>query len=115
MLKILGIILLLCFLTFGYASGGEVTLQWDPPDMNTDGTPCTDLAGYKVYYGKTSRNYDKWIDVGNVTTYKVTGLGAGCTYYFAATAYDTSRNESTYSNEVSKTIPVPPPKGCAIK
>ena len=115
MIKISGMILLLSLLTFGYANGEEVTLIWDPPDMNADGTPCTDLVGYKVYYGKASMTYEKWIDVGNVTTYKVTGLGAGCTYYFATTAYDTSKNESTYSNEVSTTIPIPPPKGCAIK
>ena len=33
----------------------------------------------------------------------------GTTYYFAVTAYDTAKQESVYSNEVSKTIPYPPP------
>lgn len=79
------------------------TLTWDSPTTNADGTPLTDLVGYKIYYGTTSGNYTEVIAVGNVTTYKVEGLQPG-TYYFALTAYDTSGNESGYSNEVSKTI-----------
>jgi hypothetical protein len=45
-----------------------------------------------------------------VTAYTVTGLPTG-THYFAVTAFDTSGNESDYSNEVSKTIgtPIDPP------
>jgi len=61
----------------------------------------TDLAGYKVYYGTTSGTYDHSIDVGNVTTYTLTGLAQGQTYYIAAKAYDTSNNQSDYSNEIS--------------
>jgi hypothetical protein len=33
------------------AISGQATLSWDPPTTNVDGTPLTDLAGYKVYYG----------------------------------------------------------------
>src|SRR3972149_9105766 len=86
------------------ANAGEAILTWDPPTTNTDETPLTDLAGYKVYYGTTSGNYTTVIDVGNVTTNTVTNLTNNVTYYFATTAYDTSGNESGYSNEVSKTI-----------
>src|SRR3990170_1669525 len=86
------------------AHAGEAVLTWDPPTTNTDGTPLTDLAGYKIHYGTTSGNYTTVIDVGNVTTYTVTNLTNNVTYYFATTAYDSSGNESGYSNEVSKTI-----------
>ncbi len=79
-------------------------LTWDPPTTNVDGSPLTDLAGFKVYYGTSSRTYTGSIDVGNVETYTVSGLPKGQTYYFAVTAYDTSGNESDYSNEVSKRI-----------
>ncbi|MEW6001251.1 MAG: Ser-Thr-rich GPI-anchored membrane family protein [Nitrospirota bacterium] len=82
---------------------GVATLSWDPPATNTDGSPLTDLEGYKVYYGTSSGNYSQRIDVGNVTTYTVSNLNDG-TYYFAVTVHDTSGNESDYSNEVSKTI-----------
>lgn len=103
------IISLLILLSFGCGGGGgsstsySSTLTWDPPTTNADGTPLTDLAGYKIYYGTSSGNYTKVIDVGDVTTYKVEGLNPG-TYYFTVTAYDISGNESGYSNEVSKTI-----------
>jgi hypothetical protein len=83
----------------------SVTLSWDAPTTNTDGTPLTDIAGYKVYYGTEYGNYTQNIDVGNVTTYKVANLTEGLTYYFAVTAYDTSANESTYSNDVSTSAP----------
>jgi hypothetical protein len=79
------------------------TLTRDAPTTNADGTPLTDLAGYKIYYGTSSGVYSVIIDVGNVITYKVEGLQLG-TYYFAVTAYENSRNEGGYSNEVSRII-----------
>ncbi len=89
------------------AFAANVSLTWDPPTTNEDGTPLTDLAGYKVYYGNASGNYTENIDVVNVLTYTVKNLTDG-TWYFAVTAYDTSDNESDYSNEVNKTITVAP-------
>ena len=77
----------------------DVTLAWD---ANTESA----LAGYKLYYGTSSRTYGTPITVGNVTTYTVTGLGTG-TYYFAVTAYDTSGVETTYSNEATATLSGP--------
>ncbi len=87
----------------------EALLSWDPPNTSADGTTLTDLSGYIVHYGTESGNYTSSIDVGNITTYTISTLTAGVTYYFAATAYDTSGNESSYSNEVSANIPVPTP------
>ena len=88
---------------------GSATLTWDPPTTNADGTPLTDLSGYKLYYGTASRSYAQNVNVGNVTTYTVNNLTDGITYYFAVTAYDTANNESSYSNEVSKAMaPVTP-------
>jgi hypothetical protein len=84
----------------------NVTLTWIPPTTKADGAPLTDLAGYKIYYGVSSGSYTQNIDVGNITTYTVTNLSTGTAYYFATTAYDASSNESSFSNEVSKTIAV---------
>src|SRR2546425_1167378 len=81
--------------TVAYA--GQVNLAWD---ANTE----PDLAGYKVYYGNASGIYQTPIDVDNVTTYTVTGLQDGLTYFFAVTAYNTSDSESGFSNEVSTTL-----------
>ncbi|RPJ12063.1 MAG: hypothetical protein EHM36_00175 [Deltaproteobacteria bacterium] len=76
------------------AQAAEVRLAWDP---NSE----PDLAGYKVYVGDASRAYTRTDNVGNVTMYTVVGLAHGKNYFFAATAYDTSSNESGFSNEVS--------------
>jgi len=74
-----------------------VTLIWDPNNES-------DLAGYRIYYGIASRSYDNVIDVGNTETCTVTSLIPGVTYYFAATAYNTSELESEYSNEIEHTV-----------
>jgi hypothetical protein len=41
----------------------------------------------------------------SLTTYTVTNLPGGATYYFVATAYDATGLESAYTNVVSTTIP----------
>jgi hypothetical protein len=87
-------------------SAAQIRLAWDP---NTE----QDLAGYKLYYGTASGSYGSPINVGNVTTYTLTGLIAGKRYFIAVTAYDNAKppNESGYSNEVSglATDSLPPP------
>jgi len=75
----------------------QVTLAWDP---NTE----PDLAGYRVYVGTSSGVYSAPTNVGNVTTYTVTGLQPGRTNYFVGTAYDSTGFESGFSNEVSVII-----------
>jgi len=86
-----------------FAAADSVTLVWDP---NTE----PDLAGYKIYYGTNSGQWNITIDVGNVTNVTISGLVRGVTYYFVATAYNTANLESDPSNEVSYAVPenVPP-------
>jgi hypothetical protein len=82
------------------------TLSWTATTANIDGSPLEDIEGYRVYYGTESKKYKVSYDVRNVTTYKVDDLVDWKTYYFAVTAYDTSGNESPYSEEISiKKIP----------
>lgn len=84
------------------ARAGDMPLTWDP---NSE----ADLSGYKIHIGPFSRSYSQTIDVGHVTTYTVTNLSDGQTYYAAVTAYDIYGNESGFSNEVSATIAAAPP------
>ncbi|MCK8603055.1 fibronectin type III domain-containing protein [Desulfoferrobacter suflitae] len=89
----------LALLTFGvtltgYAHAGRVTLAWDANDD-------ANVAGYKLYYGNSSQQYQFSVDVGNVTTYSIENLPDGEKFYFAATAYDYSSHESDFSQEVS--------------
>ena len=84
------------------ASTPSVTVQWTMPTVNLDGTPLTDLAGAKIYYGTASSNYTHVVDVGMVESYTVTGLVEGVTYYLNGTAYYTAGLESDFCNEVAK-------------
>lgn len=68
----------------------QVTLTWD---ANTE----ENLAGYKIYYGSISRDYNTVVDVNNVTRYTIEVPDKT---YFAATAYNTEGLESDYSDEV---------------
>jgi hypothetical protein len=79
------------------SSSNTANLTWSPDTS-------TNLAGYKIYVGTSSGVYSSAVNVGNVTTYAVTNLGIGTTYYFAVSAFNSSGIESGFSNEVSKSI-----------
>lgn len=84
---------------------GSATLSWMPPTQNSDGSPLTDLAGYKIYYGVESGNYPMIIQVDNpgITLFVIDNLTPN-TYYFVITAFSRINNESDFSNEVSKQV-----------
>ncbi|MGB9636369.1 MAG: fibronectin type III domain-containing protein, partial [Thermoplasmata archaeon] len=75
-----------------------VTLTWETP-TDDGGFPIT---GYKIYWGTSAGNYTNNVTVGNITTYTITNLTNGQTYYFAVSAIDAA-GESAKSNEVSAT------------
>ena len=54
-----------------------------------------------IHYGTASGTYSQGIDVGNTTSYTVSNLIDGQTYYFAVTAYNAVGYQSVYSNEAS--------------
>jgi len=88
------------------APTSSVTLSWVPPTTNTDGTPLTDLAGYKIYFGTASRQYSQTLSIaGPGTTSAVIESLTPTTWYFATTALSATGAESAYSTEVSTTIP----------
>ena len=101
MVKPIVILLLILALTScadtpgGSSSVTSVSLFWNP-------SPSEEVIGYTIYIGRTSGDYYRTYDVGNVLTYTVQNLGHG-TYYFVCTAYDAFGNESDYSNEVHVT------------
>jgi hypothetical protein len=90
--------------TVAAAALGTATLAWDPPTTYTDGTPVTNITGFRIYYGTVPGSYSKVIDTGNTTTWTITGLSSGA-WYFVVTAYDSFGMESDYSNELSKIVP----------
>jgi uncharacterized repeat protein (TIGR01451 family) len=77
-----------------FAGPTDIGLAWN---ANTD----ADLAGYQIAWGSSPGSHPNLIDAGNVTSYTVTGLTTGNTYYFVVQAYDLARNFSGNSSEVS--------------
>jgi hypothetical protein len=88
------------------ATTGSATLSWTPPTQNTDGSPLTNLAGYKVYWGRSPRAYAHSVTLNNpgLATYVIEQLTSG-SWYFSTTSINSAGVESGYSNEGSKTIP----------
>ena len=85
---------------------GSATLSWQPPTQNQDGSPLTNLAGFRVYWGTSPGTYPNSVLLSNpgLTTYVVGNLVAG-THYFTMTAVNASGIESAKATPASKTIP----------
>jgi fibronectin type III domain protein len=77
----------------GHAEAANIQLAWDPPPVQA--------AGYKLYYGQNSRDYNLVVDVGSQTSYTLSGLEGNQGYYFTVTAYDDMGIESPFGDEVS--------------
>jgi hypothetical protein len=73
--------------------------------------PSPDAVSYRLYISIQPINGDRPIQWYSTTgtSYEVTGMDFGTTYYFRATAFNAAGIESTYSNEATYT-PVPPPE-----
>ena len=84
----------------------SVSLSWRAPTSNVDGSPLTDLAGYRVYYGTASGQYSYNLPVASqgVTSVVIEGLTSSTTWYFAVKGVTTSGVESDYSQEASKSL-----------
>ena len=84
---------------------GSALLSWVPPTQNTDGSPLTDLAGHKVYWGLSPSNLNNTVTLNGagITSYVVNQL-TPATWYFATTAFDVDGMESGFSNIASKTV-----------
>lgn len=76
-------------------ASSTATLKWDKVRDRA-------VKGYRLHYRTASgRSYSRMIDVGQVTTYTISNLMAGKTYYFVVTAYNGAGKESPPSNEIS--------------
>ncbi len=97
----LGMLSMIVFLGAQAGFAATVNLAWDP---NTE----SDLDGYRVHYGTTSRSEGVYGNVAQVDDEGVSSvqidLPEDGTYYFSLTAFDSAGNESGFSNEVSAVI-----------
>lgn len=84
---------------------GSATLSWEAPTSNSNGTPLTDLAGYRIYYGSSREHLSHVVHIKTVglQTYVIDDLEPG-TWYFAVKSVAANGAESTLSDVVAKTI-----------
>jgi len=99
--RLLCIYAVLSFFCTLQAQAGQATLAWD---ANIESI----LGGYQLYYGQASRTYTASVEVGNKTSYTLTGLQNDEKYYLAVKAYSIDGLiQSGFSNEASATITSP--------
>jgi fibronectin type 3 domain-containing protein len=78
------------------ATGNELNVSWDTVTKNRDGTPCLDLAGYRIWRSlESTTNYTLLADIpagtyvaGNREYYVDSGLTNGVTYYYRIQSRD---------------------------
>jgi hypothetical protein len=84
---------------------GILDASWTEPTTNVDGTPLTDLAGYRLYYDVADADclgstFEEIVAAqaapppGSTASYRLTGLSSGTAYFVAVAAVDASGNES---------------------
>src|SRR5215510_8341720 len=105
---VLGLVLGAVLLATNPGSAAILDATWTAPTTNIDGSPLTDLASYRVYYGTGSAPCPgpSFFPVPSSTSspppnqavsFRLTGLAAGTTYFVAITAVDSAGVESTCS------------------
>ena len=98
--------------TSASVEAASVSLSWTAPTTNADGSPLTDLAGYRVYLATSTPacpgasffsvpSSTSTPAAGQAVASQVTSLAAGTTYFVRVSAVDTSGNESSCSPSAS--------------
>ena len=104
------VILSLFLVTEANSQPIEVSISWGAPTTNADGSPLTDLAGYRVYMAFSPITSPAGATlIATIPADQVTSIvtvnqlpETGAVAYFRMTAFDTSGNESEMSNEISR-------------
>lgn len=89
----------------GAAGTGYAKLSWSAPMTNTDGSPLTDLAGFRVYYGLMPDALSERLEIADpaARSILIQGLTSG-TWHFSISAYTERGVESARTPPASKTI-----------
>jgi hypothetical protein len=87
------------------AALGAVTLSWEPPTENEDGSYLDDLTGYWIYWGNNSGQYTEWMRIDNpgLTAIVIEDLVPGA-WEFAMTSFNADGVESSLSNAVTRFV-----------
>jgi Bacterial Ig domain/Fibronectin type III domain len=108
----IGVLLSGTLLGAGPSTAGVLDATWTAPTTNTDGSPLTDLAFYRLYYGPSTSPCPGSASVpvaaptstpgsNQTMSYTLTGLTAGTLYNVAVTAVDSLGLQSACSSVAS--------------
>ena len=102
----------------------DALVTWDAPTTNADGTPLTDLDGYRLSWGLAPGIYD----VGSIrlgkddVSYVIQGLQNATQYHVQIVAIDTAGNESVPATGTwlspanpDPLLPIPPPSDSMVR
>jgi hypothetical protein len=87
------------------SSTASAVIEWVPPTENTNGSPLTDLAGVRIYYGTSAASLSHMVQISSKTetSYTIGNLTAG-TWYFGGVSYTTTGAQSAMSRVVSMSV-----------
>jgi hypothetical protein len=99
-------------ITAASADAASVSLTWNAPTTNADGSALTDLGSYRIYLGTATPSCPSasFLTVasptstppnGQVVSTRVASLTAGATYFVRISAVDSAGNESSCSTSAS--------------
>jgi len=90
--------------TITVSKTGTVTLNWQAPTTNIDGTALNNIAGYAIHYGTSSARLTESATVDTPAThYTLQNLSPGV-WFFTVNAYTTSGVQGTPSAVVSSAV-----------
>ncbi len=81
------------------AGNAQVTLGWNA---------VPGAIGYTIKYGTASGSYSSTVEAGSVTSFKVTGLINGMTYYFVVVANNATGTSNNSTEKSAKPLGPPP-------
>jgi hypothetical protein len=89
-----------------YPSQRNAYLSWTRPDQNTDGSPLTNLAGYRLRYGSSPAAMNSHLFIGSpdTTEAEISGLAPG-SWSFEIRAITAEYAESAFSAVKTTIIP----------
>jgi len=84
-------------------SSFTVEFSWSAPAQRTDGSALTNLAGFRIFAGRSQHDMEEWVTIENPTVdrHTIENLGSG-RWWFALSAYDSNGAESEKSAAVSR-------------
>lgn len=70
------------------AQAHTVTIAWDNPTNNVDGSSLTNFSGNIICYGQSTNPLSSYIDVGNTNRVTLRKLKVNTKYYFYVFSYN---------------------------